>query len=375
VIASDCGYRGADAGELVSIDPRADVRMFAVRGRLNRRLYRSPELASWLQGSVRNFDVVDIQVIWSCIGVDAARACIAAGVPYVITPHGAMTRWDWSKQMTAKRIFFATQLGPVWRRANAVRYVSQGELNDSMVMPAGPYAIIPNAIELPVTTDPAADLSARKRLALSGSSQLILFLGRVARGKGVVELLHAFGQVAVACPRAVLAIAGPLEGEYGEKVLRVATSMPHSERVLILGPVFGDAKSDLFSAASLFVTLSKSEGLPMTALEALSFGVPTVLTHASNLPEVERGGGGVIVADGTANAANVLVALLNDPSRLEQMRSKARMIVEHTFSWRAVLPRLTHLYENVVTPPSGHGARRQVDSEASHPEHACALQD
>ena len=125
MIASDCGYRAADAGDLMPIDSRAELKLFAVRGRLNRRLYRSPELSRWIRQAVRQFDVVDVQVIWSCIAVDAARACVAAGVPFVITPHGMMTRWDWSKQMTLKRVFFATQLGPVWRCASAIRYLSQ----------------------------------------------------------------------------------------------------------------------------------------------------------------------------------------------------------------------------------------------------------
>ena len=93
----------------------------------------------------------------------------------------------------------------------------------------------------------------------------------------------------------------------------------------VLGPVFGDAKKALFAAASLFATLSKRRTSDRPAPEALSFGVPTVLTRASNLPEVELDGGGVITEVNPAAAANALIGLLNNPSRLEQMRGNARV--------------------------------------------------
>ena len=69
-----------------------------------------------------------------------------------------------------------------------------------------------------------------------------------------------------------------------------------------------------------------------------------MLTRASNLPEVELGGGGVITEVDPGVAANALIGLLNNPSRLEQMRGNARRIVERNFSWQAVMPQLSQLY-------------------------------
>jgi len=234
--------------------------------------------------------------------------------------------------------------------------LSKGELESSMIGPAGRYAIIPNAMDIPASATSTAARAARERLGLTEDAQLILFLGRVTAQKGVFELLHAFERVAAACPRAVLAIAGPLEDEYGDEIRELAASVPHSERVRILGPVFSDAKNDLFAAASLFVTLSKNEGLSIAALEALSFGVPAVLTRASNLPEIELGGAGVVTDIDPLAAANAITGLLNDPSRLEQMRSNARRVIERSFSWQAVMPQLGQLYSDVAAARASRDA-------------------
>ena len=348
VIAADCGYRGAEAGELIGVDARATLRVFPVRGALNRRLYRCAEMSRWLESAVGEFDVVDLQGLWTFITVDAARVCLSAGVPYVITPHGMMTRWDWSKKRHWKRVFFATLLGKVWREAAAVRFLSHGELKNSMVAPVAPAAVIPNAVELPAGEKP--DSPSRKvhgRLDLPPDAKIVLFLGRVTDQKGVVELLQAFALVQERCPDAYLLIAGPLDGDYGNSVKKLASA--NTSRVRLLGPVFGSDKNDLFESASLFVTLSKNEGLPIAVLEALSFGVPVVLTADSNLPEVVDFGAGTITTCEPGRAAGDISKMLLDPVQLSHMRHSARRMIEQHFSWNFVLPQLVQLYQRAAT--------------------------
>ena len=91
-------------GKLPTIDSRARTLIFPVRGRINRKLYRSSALSKWLSVHIREFDLVDIQGTWAFVNIDAARIATEAGVPYVMTPHGMMTRWDWSKRKLLKRI-------------------------------------------------------------------------------------------------------------------------------------------------------------------------------------------------------------------------------------------------------------------------------
>src|SRR5260370_13390531 len=348
IVSADCGLGGPEPDKPIEMDKRATLHLFPVRGRFNRRLYRSVEMSRWLNTAVHKFDVVDIQGLWSLIGIDAARACLSAGVPYILTPHGMMTRWDWSKRPTSKRIFFATVLQKVWREAAAVRFLSHGELKNSMVAPEAPAAIVPNAVQLPPEQKPdSVSAGAHARLDLPPDAKIVLFLGRVTDQKGVVELLQAFALVQERCPDAFLLIAGPLVGEYGNTVKKLASL--NERRIRVLGPVFGNDKHDLFESASLFVTLSKNEGLPFAVLEALSFGVPVVLTVDSNLPEVEDFGAGTITSCEPGRAAGDISKMLLDPAQLSHMRRSARRMIEQRFSWGFVLPQLVQLYERAAS--------------------------
>jgi glycosyltransferase involved in cell wall biosynthesis len=362
VLGSDCGYQGTYAGELIRLDERADFNNFSVQGKLDRRIYRSTEMTQWLGTHARNFDVVDIQGVWSWIAADAANVCKAASVPYIITPHGMMTRWDWAKQRVAKEMFFASKFRSAWRNAAVVRYLSVGELQHSRMLPKSPHIIIPNAVEVPTVMDAGeAKRKVNESLNIPAEAPVILFLGRVTDQKGVLELLTAFEAVRGQRENTHLVIAGPVEGEYGEMVKQRAQATP-GDAVHILGPVYGDLKFALFSRATMFVTLSKNEGLSITALEALSMGVPVVVTKDSNLPEVESANAGVTTTCDPARAAADIAALLDDSERRAIMQLNAIELVKKCFSWDAVLPRLVDLYERASSrqrfedvSPNGRG--------------------
>ncbi len=97
------------------------------------------------------------------------------------------------------------------------------------------------------------------------------------------------------------------------------------------------------------MTLSKNEGLPIAVLEALSFGVPVVLTADSNLPEVEEFGAGTITTCEPERAADAISAMLLDPVQLSQMRVGAKQMIQQRFSWNFVLPQLVQLYQRAAT--------------------------
>jgi hypothetical protein len=97
IIAPDCGVHGRPVTKYVDIPESVRVHIFPSIGRLNRRLFRSPALTKWLREHIHEFDVLDVQGVWSFVGKDASEVFAAAKKPYVLTPHGMMTRYDWQK--------------------------------------------------------------------------------------------------------------------------------------------------------------------------------------------------------------------------------------------------------------------------------------
>jgi len=361
VATTDVGYRGVAATAIADLDNRVDLRLLPVQGRLNRRLYRSVHLKNWLTASAGGFDLVDIQNIWSFVAADAAAVCLRTSTPFVFTPHGSMTRWDWAKRQRSKRIFYTLSLKRVWQHATAVRFLSQGELDSSMVPPAGPAAVIPNATLSPTKRDYVeAGRCLRSKIGIPESAPVILFLGRLTAQKSVIELVQAFEFLWSRRPETFLMLAGPPEGGYGESVRSLVASGSSRENVRMPGPLHGEKKYAAFAAASLFVTLSQSEGFPIAAVEAISSGLPVVLTPESNFPEVGAYGAGVIVGRDPAQVARVLESLLDNSERLREMGRNALRLYRENYTWEKVLPQLLSFYESVARGSTDAPRRRDT---------------
>ena len=349
VLASDCINPGGTPDEFVTIDSRAHLKLFRVKGRLNRRVCRVPEMVRWLRKNAAQIDVVDIQGIWYWVTADIARECQHAGIPYVITPHGMMGRWDWAKKPLVKRIYFSVRLRNSWRYAAAIRFLSAGELDSCMIPPASPVAMIPTAVDLPCRMDMEAGARVKARLMVPQNTSLVVFLGRVTPQKGVYELVRAFDLVSHRCPEAVLAIAGRLDGDYGRAVQECAAQLGSRDKIHILGSVSPDEKADLLCAASVFVTLSRNEGLSSAVLEALGNCVPVVVTKDSNLPEVREYSAGIVTEVDIAKAADAIATLLLQREERNKMGANAQRLISERFTWISVLPKLMALYDQIAS--------------------------
>jgi glycosyltransferase involved in cell wall biosynthesis len=353
LIAADLGHQGGPSGPSIKLDSRAAVKLFQVKSRVDRRIYRVPEMRDWLSANARNFDVADIQGMWSFVAVDAAEAFHLAGVPYLITPHGQATRKDWDKHRIAKQMFYAARLRRAWRRAQAIHWLCDNELRDSIPRADERAVIVPGAVAVtpPDITGEIAK-SFRARLGISPSQHVILFLGRITEQKGVLEIVNAFERLYQERRDVTLVLAGPLDGTYGSSVARKIANLSCRQAIKMPGPLYDEEKRAAMASASLFITLSSHEGLPRALLEALSSGIPTVTTASSNLPEVEMYRAGRLVDRDPSRVAAVMDEMLSDPEGLQHMSANARRLIAERFSPNVVLQRTVEMYRHVAQSSS-----------------------
>jgi glycosyltransferase involved in cell wall biosynthesis len=106
----------------------------------------------------------------------------------------------------------------------------------------------------------------------------ILYLGRIVPEKGITYLLEAFSKVDTDM-KLVIAGGASHSGDYIEQVRQMAAKDP---RVVMTGFVQGDTLTELFSNCYMYVLPSDIEGMPISLLEAMSFGRRCLV---SNIPE------------------------------------------------------------------------------------------
>ena len=186
---------------------------------------------------------------------------------------------------------------------------------------------------------------ARQALGLRPTDRAILYAGRIAREKRVVELLDALAPLLQAQPKVKMLFAGngPADGDLAAAVERNLVG----PQVVLAGTVEWQQMHRLYSLADLFVTASLSEMQPMTLIEASLCGLPIVArrdpAYAGLIREEYNG---YQVASDRAIAARAW-DLLHDEGKRQRFSENARALSED-FSAERHVSRLEALYRRVT---------------------------
>jgi glycosyltransferase involved in cell wall biosynthesis len=181
------------------------------------------------------------------------------------------------------------------------------------------------------------------------AGKYILFVGRLVPEKGVHYLAEAYQGVNTDMK---LAIAGgyAFAQEYQEKIQSY-----ESDRIRLLGYVFGEALAELWSNAYLVVLPSTLEGLSIALLEALSYGRCVLI---SDIPENLEVAGDCAMSFQSRDVEDLrgkMQQLIDNPDMVRAYEAKARRHVEDHFSWDRVVDSLEKLYLTLRTSREAGG--------------------
>lgn len=175
----------------------------------------------------------------------------------------------------------------------------------------------------------------------------VLFLGRLGARKSPDVLLHAAKALRVRFPEARYVFGG--DGDV-EKYRALAEELGVADVCDFAGWVTGEDKERLVRQSGIFCLPSRHEGMPMSMLEMMSFGLPCVMTPVGGIPRVIRDGdNGYMSPVGDADAlAARLAELLASPGLRARIGAAARETIKRAFNIDANVRRLSELYRELV---------------------------
>lgn len=197
--------------------------------------------------------------------------------------------------------------------------------------------LIPNGVNRPVHMEPQL---IQERYGLK-QGDYILFLGRLVPEKGVLYLIDAFQKVKT---QKKLVIAGGISDTptFGAEVLQRAK---RDDRILLTDFVEGQVLEELYSNAYVYVLPSDLEGMPLTLLEAMSYGNCCVTSDIEECAAVIEEKGITFPAGNVAALAAVLQNLCEDPQKVAAYQSQAAEFTIGKYNWDDVTKRTLELYQ------------------------------
>ncbi|MEM0452793.1 MAG: glycosyltransferase family 4 protein [Thermoproteota archaeon] len=203
-----------------------------------------------------------------------------------------------------------------------------------------------NAVNISRFTPGEPDVEILKKYLKASFQHLLLYVGRISRKKGILDLVKAFKIIHEEEPGTVLALAGREEEKYAEEVRGLIRKLDLEDSILFLGPVPNRDVVHLMRGCTVFVYSSiGGEGIPRAILEAMACGKPVVATRVTGIPEAVRDdetGYTVEVGDHESFAEKVL-RLLRDDALRKTLGENARKLVEKEFSYTQIIPKLAEI--------------------------------
>ena len=169
-------------------------------------------------------------------------------------------------------------------------------------------------LEAPADTDRIARtgrVEARSALGV-GDRPVALYVGRIADEKRIDVLIDEFAKCCGSMPGAILALAG--RGVRSGSVARQVHRLGLGDRVRLLGALGGEYLGQWYSAADICVSASRSETGPLTVVEAMACGCPTVALDAPGFEDrITDGVNGLLAEDRPGALAAAMGRVLGDP--------------------------------------------------------------
>lgn len=181
----------------------------------------------------------------------------------------------------------------------------------------------------------------------SKSSNTILFLGAVSKRKGIDELLQALSENSNRLKeRNVVNIYGPdVEGNVSEKIVEYGLA----EWVQYCGWLDKESKSRILTNTSINILPSYNEGLPMTILEAMSYGIPSITTKVAAIPEAINSDNGILVSPGNVKElGDALVKMALDDNYRYKLSENSYKDAKKIFSIETHISQVQKIYEELV---------------------------
>ena len=282
-------------------------------------------------------DVIHDHGLWLMPNVEAGRAALRAGKPFIVAPRGMLSSAALAFSHLKKRVVWALMQGNVVRRASCIHATSEQEHDEIRDFGLkNPIAIIPNGIDIP-------ELDRRSTNA-TDAGRVVLSLGRIHPKKGLDRLVRAWAIVEAAHPDWRLRIIGPDELGHARELATLAANLK-TQRVSIEGPVAGDAKTSAYREADLFVLPTLNENFAITVAEALAAGTPVIATKGAPWHGLEREDCGWWIDHGVEPLVATLAKAMTMGRRtLQAMGAKGRAWMRRDFSWDCVAHDMLDVY-------------------------------
>lgn len=255
----------------------------------------------------------------------------------VVTIHGI----DWQRakwgRFASKYIKFCEKIAAKY--ADEIIVLSEGVQQYFMDTYKRKTVFIPNGVNRPIPHSPHF---IKDKFNLD-KNKYILYLGRLVPEKGIAYLIKAFKKVKTD-KKLVIAGGSSDTNAFMQELQELATG---DDRIIFTGFVQEELLEELYSNAYVYCLPSDLEGMPLSLLEAMSYGNCCITSDIAECTEVVGDNAVIFKKSNIEDLKQKLQYVCDNSEEVQKLKKNAADYVCRKYSWNDVVEQTLRIYQNV----------------------------
>ena len=280
-----------------------------------------------------DFDVVNSTPFPYGYSLFIKKICERKRIPFIITPRAHTMSWEYSQPFLLKTV----------RESDGIIALTEHEKDFFARKGVPKDKIFVTGIGVPTENHQTADsASFRRNHKISKDSKIILFIGRIDKGKGVGLLLRSMEIVWKKIPDVYLILLG----RSTQDTSQIIYFTRHEKRIVNLPDATEKTKNDALASSDLFVLPSIWESFGGVFLEAWLAGKPVIGCRTPTIScVVDDGVDGLLSSCDEKELAEKMIYLLENEDKGQQMGKIGREKVLRNYTWKIIAAKTLKAYE------------------------------
>ena len=316
-----------------------NVRNVKIEGIKNQFEFRKKFNVSDLPKPFLEPDLVVFHEVYRPAFLKIANDLSKRRVPYIIIPHGSLTREVQSQRKLKKMIGNFLLFNKFIKGAKAIQCLSENEMSriDFVVE----KFVCPTGIEMPK----------KCKERFSENTVNINYIGRLemyTKGLDIMAKAVAINAEYLRENNYKINIYGPDMCGNRKAFRNLCLKLGIEDVLLLKDAVYDKEKEKLLLETDIFIQTSRTEGMPMGILEALSYGVPCLVTKGTTWGDyITKYDAGWVAENNAESVAEKLMLALQQKELWVKKSEGAKRLVEKEFRWDAQIEFVIEKYKNL----------------------------
>lgn len=295
---------------------------------------------SFVRSNASNYDIVHLHNAWTWENDLVSALLRIYKIPYIVSIHCALQfdRLENSNYIF-KKIYHKLFQNHTFDGAALIHASTNQETIDIAKFTKTKTIVLPNGASLHKLAKP-------RKFEISDTEKLYgIYIGRLSKEKNVESLVLAIGMLERQFRNAIkIRIVGPHDKKFVEFIMNNNVQ----DCFELMGPLFGEDKISVLNESHFFVHPSLSDQIPTAWVEALSMGLPSLITRQSMVSYWYNSRAFIMMEPTPESIANGLMSLIQGKDKLDEMSRNAINLVEKELNWAVISKKFSKIYFDLV---------------------------